>query len=222
MPQASAQLLLDANRTIAPISPLLFGGFAEHMGRCVYEGIYEPKSKHADAAGLRTDVLGALRAQKYTTVRYPGGNFLSGYNWLDGVGPKEQRPRRRELAWQSLETNQFGTNEFMGFCQAIDAAPMLGVNMGTGTIQAAADLVDYCNTPSGTYYADLRARHGFAAPHDVKYWCVGNEMDGPWQMGHLEAREYGAKAREAAKLMRWMDPAIQTILCGSSNDRMPT
>ncbi len=222
MSQTTAQILLDSNRTIAEISPLLFGGFAEHMGRCVYEGIYEPKSKHADKDGLRTDVLDALRAQKYTTVRYPGGNFLSGYNWLDGVGPKEQRPRRRELAWQSLETNQFGTNEFMGFCQAIDTEPMLGVNMGTGTIQSACDLVDYCNTPSGTYWSDLRARHGYAAPHNVKYWCVGNEMDGPWQMGHLEAREYGAKAREAAKLMRWMDPSIETVLCGSSNDRMPT
>jgi len=222
MSQTTAQILLDSNRTIAEISPLLFGGFAEHMGRCVYEGIYEPKSRHADKDGLRTDVLDTLRAQKYTTVRYPGGNFLSGYNWLDGVGPKEQRPRRRELAWQSLETNQFGTNEFMGFCQAIDTEPMLGVNMGTGTIQSACDLVDYCNTPSGTYWSDLRARHGYAAPHKVKYWCVGNEMDGPWQMGHLEAREYGAKAREAAKLMRWMDPSIKTVLCGSSNDRMPT
>ena len=222
MSKSSAQLLLDANRTIAPISPLLFGGFAEHMGRCVYEGIYEPKSAHADEQGLRTDVLDALRAQKYTTIRYPGGNFLSGYNWLDGVGPKEQRPRRRELAWQSLETNQFGTNEFMGFCKAIDAAPMLGVNMGTGTIQAACDLVDYCNTPSGTYWSDLRAQHGYAAPHNVKYWCVGNEMDGPWQMGALAAHEYGVKAREAAKLMRWMDPSIETVLCGSSNDRMPT
>ncbi|MCB9116832.1 MAG: alpha-N-arabinofuranosidase [Caldilineaceae bacterium] len=222
MSKSSAQLLLDANRTIAPISPLLFGGFAEHMGRCVYEGIYEPKSAHADEQGLRTDVLDALRAQKYTTIRYPGGNFLSGYNWLDGVGPKEQRPRRRELAWQSLETNQFGTNEFMGFCKAIDAAPMLGVNMGTGTIQSACDLVDYCNTPSGTYWSDLRSQHGYAAPHNVKYWCVGNEMDGPWQMGALAAHEYGVKAREAAKLMRWMDPSIETVLCGSSNDRMPT
>lgn len=222
MSQLSAQILLDANRTISEISPLLFGGFVEHMGRCVYEGIYEPKSAHADEEGLRTDVLDALRAQQYTTIRYPGGNFLSGYNWLDGVGPKDQRPRRRELAWQSLETNQFGTNEFMGFCKKIDAAPMLGVNMGTGTIQAACDLVDYCNTPGGTYWSDLRASHGYRDPHNVKYWCVGNEMDGPWQMGHLEAHEYGAKAREAAKLMRWMDPSIQTILCGSSNDQMPT
>lgn len=222
MSSLSAKISLDANRTIAEISPLLFGGFAEHMGRCIYEGVYEPKSAHADADGLRSDVLEALRAQRYTTIRYPGGNFLSGYNWLDGVGPQDQRPRRRELAWQSLETNQFGTNEFMGFCQAIGAAPMLGVNMGTGTIQAAADLVDYCNTPAGTYYSDLRTRHGYSAPHKVKYWCVGNEMDGPWQMGALKAHEYGAKAREAAKLMRWIDPSIQTVLCGSSNDQMPT
>lgn len=222
MAKQNAQIFLDSNRTIAEISPLLFGGFAEHMGRCIYEGIYDPKSKHADENGLRRDVLDALRAQRYTTIRYPGGNFLSGYNWLDGVGPKELRPRRRELAWQSIETNQFGTNEFMIFCKAINAEPMLGVNMGTGTIQSACDLVDYCNTPSGTYWSDLRAKHGFPEPHRVKYWCVGNEMDGPWQMGHLEAHEYGAKAREAAKLMKWMDPSIKTVLCGSSNDQMPT
>jgi alpha-N-arabinofuranosidase len=213
---------LDRNRTIAEISPLLFGGFAEHMGRCIYEGIYDPKSPLADENGLRTDVLEALREQKYTVMRYPGGNFLSGYDWLDGVGPKDQRPRRRDLAWFSIETNQFGTNEFIDFCRAIDTAPMLGVNMGTGTIQSAADLVEYCNAPTGTYYADLRASHGYKDPHNVKYWCVGNEMDGPWQIGALEMAEYGKKAREAAKMMKWHDPTIETILCGSSNDRMPT
>ena len=140
MTTSNAQIYLDTNRTIAPISPWIFGGFVEHMGRCVYEGIYDPQSPLADERGLRTDVLDALREQKYTIMRYPGGNFLSGYNWLDGVGPKDERPRRRELAWQSIETNQFGTNEFMEFCSAIDAEPMLGVNMGTGTIQSAADL----------------------------------------------------------------------------------
>ncbi|MBK8046074.1 MAG: alpha-N-arabinofuranosidase [Anaerolineales bacterium] len=222
MSSQKAEVLLDKNRTIAPISPLLFGGFVEHMGRCVYEGIYEPKSAHADADGLRRDVLAALREQQYTVIRYPGGNFLSGYNWLDGVGPKDKRPVRRELAWQSIETNQFGTNEFMGFCKALGAAPMLGVNMGTGTIQGASDLVEYCNAPTGTYYADLRASHGFREPHNIRYWCVGNEMDGPWQIGHLDAAEYGAKALEAAKMMKWQDPSIETILCGSSNDRMPT
>ena len=222
MPDSTAQILVDKNRTIAPISPLLFGGFVEHMGRCVYEGIYDPASPLADEHGLRTDVLEALRDQTYTVIRYPGGNFLSGYNWLDGVGPKEQRPRRRELAWQSIETNQFGTNEFMGFCNAINAAPMLGVNMGTGTIQSASDLVEYCNVQSGTYWSDLRASHGFRSPHNIRYWCVGNEMDGPWQIGHLDAVAYGNKALEAAKMMKWQDPTIKTVLCGSSNDRMPT
>lgn len=222
MSTSKAQVFLDPNRTIAPISPLLFGGFVEHMGRCVYEGIYDPKSPLADGHGFRKDVLEALRDQAYTVIRYPGGNFLSGYNWLDGVGPKEQRPRRRELAWQSVETNQFGTNEFMEFCTAIYAAPMLGVNMGTGTIQSAADLVEYCNGPQGTYWSDLRARHGYREPHRVHYWCVGNEMDGPWQIGQLDAVSYGKKALEAAKMMKMQDPGIQTILCGSSSDKMPT
>ena len=222
MSNQKAQILLDIHRTIAPISPLLFGGFVEHMGRSVYEGIYDPASPHADERGLRQDVIAALREQAYTVIRYPGGNFLSGYNWLDGVGPKDQRPRRRDLAWQSLETNQFGTNEFMGFCEAIDAAPMLAVNMGTGDIQSAANLVDYCNTPGGTYWSDLRTRHGYPAPHNVRYWCVGNEMDGPWQIGHLDAVAYGNKALEAAKMMKWLDPTIKTVLCGSSSDGMPT
>lgn len=222
MTHAKAQIFLDTNRTIAPISPLLFGGFVEHMGRCVYEGIYDPQSPLADANGLRLDVLQALRDQAYTVIRYPGGNFLSGYNWLDGVGPKGERPSRRNLAWQSIETNQFGTNEFIDFCRAINAAPMLGVNMGTGTIQSAADLVEYCNVDSGTYWSDLRASHGYRQPHNVGYWCVGNEMDGPWQIGHLDAVAYGNKALEAAKMMKWQDPTIKTVLCGSSGDKMPT
>jgi len=222
MSTSKAQVLIDTNRTIAPISPLLFGGFAEHMGRCIYEGIYDPKSPRADERGFRKDLMEALRDQSYTVIRYPGGNFLSGYNWLDGVGPKEQRPRRRELAWQSLETNQFGTNEFIEFCRDIHAAPMLGVNMGTGTIQSASDLVEYCNAPVGTRWSDLRAMHGFVEPHNVRYWCVGNEMDGSWQIGHLDAASYGNKALEAAKMMKWQDPTIQTILCGSSGEGMPT
>lgn len=219
---STAKIFIDTHRTIADISPLLFGGFVEHMGRCVYEGIYDPDSPLADANGLRTDVMEALREQKYTVMRYPGGNFLSGYHWLDGVGPRADRPRRRELAWQSIETNQFGTNEFIDFCKAINSAPMLGVNMGTGTIEMAGNLVEYCNAPTGTYWADLRAAHGYRDPHAVEYWCVGNEMDGPWQIGHLEAEAYGLKALEAAKMMKWQDPSIKTVLCGSSNDKMPT
>lgn len=194
----------------------------EHMGRCVYQGVYNPESPNADSHGFRRDVLDALRDQAYTIIRYPGGNFLSGYNWQDGVGPKNQRPRLRELAWQSIETNQFGTNEFMEFCTSINAAPMLGVNMGTGTIQSAADLVEYCNAPVGTYWSDLRASHGFRNPHNVRYWCLGNEMDGPWQIGHLDAAAYGNKALEAVKMMKWQDPTINTVLCGSSGIGMST
>lgn len=222
MANLKAHVYLDTNHTIAPISPLLFGGFVEHMGRCVYEGIYDPKSPLSDERGLRKDVMEALRDQAYSVIRYPGGNFLSGYNWLDGVGPKNQRPHRRDLAWQSVESNQFGTNEFVQFCKSINAAPMLGVNMGTGDIQSAAALVEYCNAPTGSYWADLRASHGYRDPYDVRYWCVGNEMDGPWQIGHLDAVAYGNKALEAAKMMKWQDPSIETVLCGSSNDHMPT
>jgi alpha-N-arabinofuranosidase len=223
MSQSSkADIYLDTNRQISPISPLIFSGFAEHMGRCIYEGIYDPQSPHADESGLRKDVLAVLRELNYRSIRYPGGNFLSGYRWLDGVGPREQRPRRRDLAWQSIETNQFGTNEFVEFCQKINAEPMLGVNMGTGTIQEAANLIEYCNAPVGSQFSDLRASHGYPKPHGVKYWCLGNEMDGPWQIGHLDAIEYGKKAREAAKMMRWHDPSVELILCGSSSSQMPT
>jgi alpha-L-arabinofuranosidase len=219
---SKAQIYLDTHRVISLISPLVFSGFAEHMGRAIYEGIYEPASPHADERGLRKDVLAALGELNFRSMRYPGGNFLSGYRWQDGVGPRDQRPRRRDLAWQSIETNQFGTNEFIEFCKAIKTEPMFGVNMGTGTIQDAANLVEYCNAPVGSQYADLRASHGYSEPHGVKYWCLGNEMDGPWQIGHLEAAEYGAKAREAAKMMRWHDPSIDLVLCGSSNSNMPT
>jgi alpha-N-arabinofuranosidase len=219
---SKARIFLDTNRVIGPISPLVFSGFIEHMGRAVYEGIYDPASPHADERGFRKDVLALLRELNYRAIRYPGGNFLSGYRWLDGVGPRDQRPRRRDLAWQTIETNQFGTNEFIEFCKAVNTEPMLGVNMGTGMIQDAANLVEYCNAPLGTQYADLRASHGYPEPYNVKLWCIGNEMDGHWQIGHLEAIEYGRKAREAAKMMRWHDPSINLVLCGSSSIHIPT
>lgn len=218
----TAKVYLDTQRVIGEISPSLFGGFAEHMGRCIYGGIYEPGSPLADEHGFRRDVLDALRELGFSLIRYPGGNFLSGYHWLDGVGPRARRPPRRELAWQSLETNQFGTNEFIEFCRAINASPMLGVNMGTGTIEEAAHLVEYCNAPTGSYYADLRAAHGYPQPHAVRYWCLGNEMDGPWQIGHLEAGTYARKAREAAKMMKMQDADIRLTLCGSSGPGMVT
>lgn len=218
----TAHVSLDYERTIGAISPLLFGGFAEHMGRCIYQGIYEPGSPHADERGFRRDVLAALRELNPRTLRYPGGNFLSGYNWLDGVGPRAARPRRRDLAWRSIETNQFGTDEFLAYCHALGTAPMLGVNLGTGDIAGAAALVEYCNAPAGSAYADMRAANGHPQPYNVRYWCLGNEMDGPWQIGHLDAQRYAAKAREAAKVMRWHDPALELILCGSSTTTMPT
>jgi alpha-N-arabinofuranosidase len=217
-----ARVVLDSDYVIGEVSPMLFGGFAEHLGRCIYQGIYEPGHPLADADGLRLDVRAALEELTFTSIRYPGGNFVSGYDWLDGVGPPEQRPRRRELAWRSIESNRFGTNEFLRFCRKLNAEPMLGLNFGTGTIESASAYVEYCNAPAGTKYADLRKQHGFAEPWGVKYWCLGNEMDGPWQIGHLSADEYARKACEAAKLMKWQDPSIKTILCGSSGSTMST
>jgi alpha-N-arabinofuranosidase len=217
-----ATVRLNTEDVIGEISPLLFGGFAEHLGRCIYGGIYDPDSALSDERGFRTDVLAALREMKLSILRYPGGNFVSGYDWRDGVGPRDQRPRRRELAWQSIETNQFGTNEFVEFCRELNVEPMMAVNLGTGSLSEVSALVEYCNAPVGTEYADLRFSHGCAKPHDIKYWCLGNEMDGPWQIGALSAEDYAKKAREAAKIMKWHDPRIKTILCGSSAPSMPS
>src|SRR6266545_7876636 len=173
----TARVVLDNERTIGTISPMLFGGFAEHMGRCVYGGIYDPASPHADERGFRRDVQQALREMRLSILRYPGGNFVSGYDWRDGVGPREQRPRRRELAWQSIETNQFGTNEFVEFCRELHVEPMMGMNFGTAGLAETSALVEYCNAPTGTEWADLRVKHGYPRPHAIKYWCLGNEMD---------------------------------------------
>ena len=217
-----ARIAIDEERVIGRISPLLFGGFIEHMGRCVYQGIFDPGSALADEHGLRTDVLAALRELNPRIIRYPGGNFLSGYHWRDGVGPIAQRPRCRELAWQSIETNHFGTHEFITLCRMLGAEPMLGVNPGTGTIEEAGAYVEYCNAPAGTLEADRRVANGAPEPFGVRYWCLGNEMDGPWQIGHMDATAYAVKAREAAKLMKWHDPSIRLTLCGSSSSHMPT
>lgn len=218
----SARVTVDPQRVIAPVPPLLFGSFLEHLGRCIYGGVYEPTSPHADANGFRRDVLTALRELSFTILRYPGGNYVSACDWKDGIGPKSDRPRRRELAWHSIETNQFGTDEFLTFCRELSAEPMLGLNFGTGSIQSAGELVEYCNAPLGTAWADRRAANGHPEPYGVKYWCLGNEMDGPWQIGQMSADAYGIKAREAAKLMRRHDPSLQLIACGSSSSDMPT
>ncbi len=200
----------------------LFGSFLEHLGRAVYTGVYEPGSKLADAQGYRRDVLAAVKDLGVPIMRYPGGNFVSGYHWLDGVGPAAQRPTVLERAWNSLETNQFGTNEFIEWCRRAGTEPLLGFNLGTGSAEDAAAYVEYCNVDQGTRWSDLRRQHGYARPHNVRYWCMGNEMDGPWQMGHMTAREYGRKARDAARQIRVIDPGTKLIACGSSNTILPT
>jgi alpha-N-arabinofuranosidase len=200
----------------------VLGSFLEHLGRAVYTGVYEPGSRLADAKGFRTDVAREVKDLGVPIVRYPGGNFVSGYNWLDGVGPKAQRPVVLDRAWNSLETNQFGTNEFIEWCGLVGSEPLLGMNFGTGSVETAVAYVEYCNVERGTRWSELRRAHGVGRPHNVRYWCLGNEMDGPWQIGQLQAREYGRKARDAAKQMRVIDPDLRLIACGSSGTFMPT
>src|ERR1700687_2627541 len=221
-PSEVVRVYVDSRRTVAPLDRNLFGSFLEHLGRAIYEGIYDPGSKLADSNGLRKDVIDEVRQLGVPIVRYPGGNFVSGYNWLDGVGPKENRPRVLDKAWNSLNTNQFGTNEFMAWCKAVGTKPLMGLNLGTGTPEQAAALVEYCNVAQGTQWSDLRRKHGVAEPHKVKNWCLGNEMDGPWQIGHVTATEYGIKAQDAARQMRAIDPSLNLIACGSSGPGMPT
>lgn len=217
-----ARLTITPSRSIGSIDPRLFGSFIEHLGRAVYGGAYEPGHPAADANGFRTDVINMVRELGVSIVRYPGGNFVSGYNWEDGIGPKENRPRRMDLAWRSIETNQFGTDEFIQWCRAAQTEPMLAVNLGSRGIDAARNLVEYCNFPGNTAWSDLRRANGFAEPHGVKVWCLGNEMDGPWQIGMKTAQEYGRLACETAKVMKWTDPSIELVACGSSSRSMPS
>ncbi|MBD0294681.1 MAG: alpha-N-arabinofuranosidase, partial [Flavisolibacter sp.] len=215
----NARIKIDLDRTIGEVDKNIYGNFVEHLGRCVYGGIYEPGSKLSDKNGFRKDVMTAVKDLRPTIVRYPGGNFVSNYNWLDGVGPKSERIPRLELAWYTLESNQFGTNEFVEYARSIGTEPYFTVNMGTGTIEEARRWVEYCNVKEGPYYAELRKKHGYPEPHNIKYWSLGNEMDGPWQMGHMNAEDYSKKAREAAKLMVRTSPNIKLIAAGSSNYR---
>jgi alpha-N-arabinofuranosidase len=200
----------------------VLGAFLEHLGRAIYTGVYEPGSRLADAKGFRTDVAREVKELAVPITRYPGGNFVSGYNWLDGVGPKAQRPTVLERAWNSLETNQFGTNDFIDWCRVVGTEPLLGMNFGTGTAEMAVAYVEYCNLDRGTKWSELRRSHGYDQPHNVRYWCLGNEMDGNWQIGQLQAREYGRKARDVAKQMRVIDRGVQLIACGSSGTGMST
>jgi alpha-N-arabinofuranosidase len=218
----TARAVINQARYHAELDRRLFGSFLEHLGRAVYMGVYEPGSKLADEKGFRKDVIAAVKQLGVTIMRYPGGNFVSGYHWLDGVGPKDKRPTVLERAWNSLETNQFGTNEFIEWCKLVGTEPLLGFNLGTAAPEEAVAYVEYCNVDQGTKWSELRRQHGYAQPHNVKYWCLGNEMDGPWQMGHMPAREYGRKARDAARQIRVIDPETKLIACGSSNTIMDT
>ena len=218
----TASLTLDPDFDIADVPRRLFGSFVEHLGRCVYTGIYEPGHETADADGFRGDVLDHVRDLGVSVVRYPGGNFVSGYRWEDGVGPVESRPERLDLAWHTKETNAFGLGEFADWTRKAGVEPMLAVNLGTRGVQEACDLLEYCNHPAGTYWSDLRIAHGHEKPFDVRLWCLGNEMDGPWQIGHKTAGEYGRLAAETARSMRMIDPALELVACGSSHSSMPT
>jgi alpha-N-arabinofuranosidase len=208
--------------TISPIDERLYGAFLEHLGRAVYTGIYEPGHPTADANGMRGDVVELVKALDVPMVRYPGGNFVSAYNWEDGIGPKDQRPVRLDLAWHTSESNQVGIHEFADWCEAAGTDMMLAVNLGSRGLDAARNFVEYVNHPGGSHWSDLRRANGRAEPWHVKLWCLGNEMDGPWQVGHKNADEYGHLAAETAKALRAFDKSLQLVVCGSSHSNMPT
>ena len=217
-----AAIRLDLDHHVGEIDPRIFSGFLEHLGRAVYEGIFDPESPLSDANGFRTDVAGALRGLGMPYMRYPGGNFVSNYDWRDGVGPRDERPVRADFAWQSIEPNTFGVDEFMRWCRWMDTEPIMAVNLGTLGPREAAELVEYCNFPGGTFWSDARQSNGSNEPHGVNLWCLGNEMDGPWQAGHCSAAEYAMKAQQAARLMRGIDANIELVACGTSGRYMDT
>ena len=214
-----ARIKIDTDRVIGEVHPHLFGNFAEHLGRCIYGGIYEPGSPLADAHGYRKDVMDAMKGLGVTILRWPGGNFVSGYNWKDGIGPRDQRPVRPEGAWGALEPNQFGTDEFLRYCELSGVEPYICINAGLGTVEEARQWVEYCNESRDTYWARQRRKNGRDKPWKVTYWGLGNEIDGPWQLGHKNAEDYTKFALEAAKAMRRADDSIKLIASGSSNFR---
>jgi alpha-N-arabinofuranosidase len=210
------RIKVDPERTLGDIDANIFGGFVEHLGRCVYGGIYDAESPLADENGLRSDVRAAIERLAPTLIRYPGGNFASGYRWRDGIGPRGDRPVRQDLAWGATEPNTFGTDEFVRFCRTIGTEPYLVVNCGDGDAREARDWVEYCNGTADTGLNRLRTAHGYPDPHRVRYWGIGNEVDGPWQIGAKTASEYARAYHEFAKVMRWVDPEIQLIASGTS------
>ena len=217
-----ARLVMDPAFVVGALDRRLFGSFVEHMGRCVYTGVYEPGHPAADGDGFRQDVLELVRELGVTAVRYPGGNFVSNYVWEDGVGPKDERPRRLDLAWRAIESNQFGTDEFVAWARKAGVEPIWAVNLGTRGIAEAVELLEYCNLPAGTEASDRRVANGSPEPYGVRMWCLGNEMDGPWQIGHKTAAEYARLAEETANAMRRVEPGLELVACGSSNAGMAT
>ncbi len=217
-----AKCFINKNFQISEIDERIYGSFIEHMGRAVYTGIYEPEHKTADKQGFRKDVIEAINKLNVPIVRYPGGNFLSGYDWKDGIGPKENRPERLDYAWFSIENNHFGIDEFADWVKKANTTGMIAVNLGTGTPQEAGYLAEYCNVEKGTYWSNKRREYGHEKPHNFKVWCLGNEMDGNWQTCQLSAEDYAKKAKETAKILKWVDPNIEVVACGSSGKEMPT
>lgn len=216
------KMVIDKAYRISAVDKRIFGSFIEHLGRAVYDGLYQPGHPLSDENGFRRDVVELVKELNVPIIRYPGGNFVSNYFWEDGVGPKEKRPSRLELAWRSLETNQAGLNEFAKWTKQTGSEIMMAVNLGTRGIADACNLLEYCNHPGGTKYSDMRISHGVKEPHNIKVWCLGNEMDGPWQIGHKTMEEYGRLASETAKAMKLIDPTIELVSCGSSSLDMPT
>ena len=215
--EPQARIKIDTDRQIGEVDPLLFGNFAEHLGRVIYGGIYQEGSPLSDPDGYRTDVAKAVRELGVSILRWPGGNFASGYFWKDGIGPKDQRPVRPEYAWGGIETNRFGTDEFLRYCERLKIEPYICINAGLGSVEEARNWVEYTNEKRHTYWADQRRKNGRDEPYNVKVWGLGNEIDGPWQMGHKNAEDYAKFALEAGKAMRWIDPSIKLIASGSSN-----
>lgn len=217
-----ARMILDRDFSIGTVDKRIYGSFIEHLGRAVYGGIYEPGHPEADEDGFRRDVMEMVRRLEIPVIRYPGGNFVSGFNWEDSIGPKESRPSRLDLAWATTETNEVGLHEFVNWARKAGSDVMYAVNLGTRGPDAARNVVEYANHPSGSCWSDLRVRNGAKEPFGIKMWCLGNEMDGPWQMCQKTAYEYGRAARESAKMMKWVDPSIELVACGSSHSEMPT
>jgi len=218
----TARLTVDPHFTVGPINRRLFGSFVEHLGRCVYDGLYEPGHPTADEEGFRTDVIDLVKELGVSTIRYPGGNFVSGFRWEDSVGPRDQRPRRLDLAWHSTETNQIGMHEFSSWLDKVGSELMLAVNLGTRGTLEALDLLEYSNIAGGTALSDQRVANGKTDAFGISMWCLGNEMDGPWQLGHRSADDYGKLASQTAKAMRQLDPSVELVVCGSSGAHMPT